>query len=211
MLGNFLVLGFKGVPFFGKRIDFRLLFSNLRRKRFYRGIFLGGGWQGIDTELDFEYPFHCTELDAVAVIDLCLDNRVAVNEGFVGRIEILQPVLTAKEDQLGVMAGNRGILNAHQVVGFPTHRHERPFASEHGFPLPGDIHDEAPTRCGFGLHLRNRGIQPEHRFHGAKADGIPIVYRSLDHCNAVEPAFIGGTEIANPVGFPFTKDLRMVL
>ena len=172
-----------------------------------------GRLQGADAVFDFKNAIHSAKPDFVAVVDFGLDDGVAVDEGLVGGVEVFEPVFAVDLDELGVMAGDGGVLDADVVVGFPADGDERGVEAKDGFPFFREGHDETPAQGRLDSRLGDGsgGLQPEEGVDVAKTQRVAVAELGFDHGDAVEPAFVSRMEIFNPVdagGVP--HDLGMV-
>ena len=203
-------MGVEAVPLFEERVDSRLLFLDLRSKRLRRVVHLGRTGQGVDAVFDLKYAFHRAESDTVAVIEFRLDDAMAVDEGLVGRVEILEPVFAANQDELGMVSRDRRVLDANGIVGFPTDGSQRTFAPVNGFPLAGNIEDEATARGGFQFHFGTRGLYPKDGFDIAEPDRVSVMERGFGYGDAIEPAFVGRAKVPQFIRLSFADDLGVI-
>ena len=68
----------------------------------------------------FENAFHGSKTDLIPGGEFGFDNRMAVDESLVGRAEVLQPVTVVNAEELGMISGNRRLLDTDIIARFPA-------------------------------------------------------------------------------------------
>ena len=164
-----------------------------------------------DPHLPLEGPLDCAKANFIPGGELGLNDGVAVNESFIRRSEIFQPVPPVDPDELGVIPGDRGVLDADDVARFPADGDDFLIELEADIAPARDAQSQATLHGRSGSHggFPVAPVEAKNAFNIAEPEVVGIVDLGFGNLAPVDPGVIGGPQILKPKTLPVLDDLRM--